>query len=439
MAVEHNNLTDVKGDGRIVIYQRPRRDGSIIPTWQMRISVPNSTGYHRQSTGETDKAEASRKALNTYEELYMKVLSGVSLNAKTYKSVFEAWQIDLPRMVSKQRKGRQKYIDDHLRNAGRNALEYFGNKKIDEIKKGDFQEYWMWRKENSTRLEPMTGRRTPFVPADNSLRQEGNSIKQMFNYAVDKGWMVSIPDMAVPPPQDNRRPTFSKQEWRKLTRRMREWVKEGEKWGSVGRDRFVSQQYILLLANCGARVGEMRFLRWQDLSTQTDGEKKDLLSSGDELPSSWLVASIRNSKTIEREIVFQQGSEEYIKRLYDLKKKELGEHPAPDDYVFCDTSGIVIISFRKGFNTLLDQCELTYDEKGNKRSLYSLRHFYATQRLTDEVNPFLLARQMGTSIEMLQKFYGQPVTRLVARQITKTDTDIKPRQQTGNAYPFEVR
>jgi len=33
MAVEHNNLTDVKGDGRIMIYQRPRRDGSIIPTW----------------------------------------------------------------------------------------------------------------------------------------------------------------------------------------------------------------------------------------------------------------------------------------------------------------------------------------------------------------------------------------------------------------------
>ena len=80
----------------------------------------------------------------------------------------------------------------------------------------------------------------------------------------------------------------------------------------------------------------------------------------------------------------------------------------------------------------------TYDEKDNKRSLYSLRHFYATQRLTDEVNPFLLARQMGTSIEMLQKFYGQPVTRLVARQITKTDTDIKPKQQIGNAYPFEA-
>ena len=207
--------------------------------------------------------------------------------------------------------------------------------------------------------------------------------------------------------------------------------------GNVGRYRFVSQQYVLLLANCGARVGEMRYLRWNDLSTQTDGDKRDLLSSGDKLPSSWLVARIRNSKTIEREIVFQPGSEEYIKRLYDLRKKELGEHPAPTDYVFCDKDGKVIISFRKGFNTLLDQCGLTYDEKGKKRSLYSIRHYYATQRLTREVNPYILSRQMGTSVEMLERFYGQPVTRLLAKQITKSDANSKPKKRSNNDYPFE--
>ena len=51
---EHNKL-DVRRDGRVIIYQRPRKDGTIIPTWQMRVSVPNSTGYHRQSTGEKEQ------------------------------------------------------------------------------------------------------------------------------------------------------------------------------------------------------------------------------------------------------------------------------------------------------------------------------------------------------------------------------------------------
>ena len=45
------NKLDIIKDGRIIIYQHPRKDGSVIPMWQMRISVPNFTGYKRSSTG----------------------------------------------------------------------------------------------------------------------------------------------------------------------------------------------------------------------------------------------------------------------------------------------------------------------------------------------------------------------------------------------------
>ena len=84
------NQIDAKGDGRIVIYQRPRRTGGIIATWQMRISVPNSIGYHRSSTGETIKSEAVRIAVNKYGKLAVNILSGGSLQSKSYKSVLEA-------------------------------------------------------------------------------------------------------------------------------------------------------------------------------------------------------------------------------------------------------------------------------------------------------------------------------------------------------------
>jgi hypothetical protein len=47
------------------LYQRPRKDGSIIPTWQVRISIPNSTGYKRSTTGEKERPEAIRKGINT--------------------------------------------------------------------------------------------------------------------------------------------------------------------------------------------------------------------------------------------------------------------------------------------------------------------------------------------------------------------------------------
>ena len=98
------NQVDVKNDGRIILYQRPRPDGSIIPTWQMRISVPNSTGYHRSSTGEKEQKEAIRKATNTYEELYMKVMSGGHLNPKSFKDCYEEWEIVFPRKSSGKNK-----------------------------------------------------------------------------------------------------------------------------------------------------------------------------------------------------------------------------------------------------------------------------------------------------------------------------------------------
>ena len=61
---------------------------------QMRISVPNSTGYHRQSTGETEQLGAIRKALNKYEGLAIKGLSGGSLNSQNLQErlrALESW------------------------------------------------------------------------------------------------------------------------------------------------------------------------------------------------------------------------------------------------------------------------------------------------------------------------------------------------------------
>jgi hypothetical protein len=72
---------------------------------------------------------------------------------------------------------------------------------------------------------------------------------------------------------------------------------------------------------------------------------------------------------------------------------------------------------------------------GAVQTLYSLRHFYATQRLSHETSPFLLAKQMGTSVEMLEKFYGQTVTSSLAAQVSKSGA--RQGQSNGKRYPFE--
>ncbi len=53
----------------------------------------------------------------------------------------------------------------------------------------------------------------------------------------------------------------------------------------------------------------------------------------------------------------------------------------PDTFIFCGRDGIPIGSFKKSFATLLKDAGVEFDTFGNKRTLYSLRHTYATFRL----------------------------------------------------------
>jgi integrase len=56
-----------------------------------------------------------------------------------------------------------------------------------------------------------------------------------------------------------------------------------------------------------------------------------------------------------------------------------------------------------------------------ERFPYSLRHTYATMRIAEGVSVFQLAANMGTSVEMLEDFYGKKRMRdpKVASEITR--------------------
>ena len=47
------------------------------------------------------------------------------------------------------------------------------------------------------------------------------------------------------------------------------------------------------------------------------------------------------------------------------------------------------------------------DTNGDTRSLYCLRHTYATFALANGTDIHALARQMGTSVKMLEDFYSK--------------------------------
>jgi hypothetical protein len=149
-----------------------------------------------------------------------------------------------------------------------------------------------------------------------------------------------------------------------------------------------------------------------------------------------MVALVKG-KTGAREVVFQPGSDAYVRRVYDLRVNELGEAPEVDGFVLCHEGGMPILSFKKSFVSLMNFAGIPLLRNGMTRTIYSLRRFYATKRLEQETSPYLLAKQMGTSVEMLEKFYGQTtVNAATARSVSKGDHKSS-KNDDDKSYPFE--
>jgi integrase len=68
---------------------------------------------------------------------------------------------------------------------------------------------------------------------------------------------------------------------------------------------------------------------------------------------------------------------------------------------------------------------LTDKQTETKRTLYSLRHFYATRTLTrTDITPYQLAEFMGTSVGMIKAHYGHLDLRNIADKFAGADTTI---------------
>ena len=85
--------------------------------------------------------------------------------------------------------------------------------------------------------------------------------------------------------------------------------------------------------------------------------------------------------------------------------KELGTTPSLEEHVFCKPNGKFVQYYKGSFTRLLLDSGLRENNDGELRTLYSLRHTYATMRV-NEVPVYQLAINMGTSVEMIENFYG---------------------------------
>lgn len=365
-------MLDLRGDGRIMLY---KREGLKNPKWQVRVRVPNATEYLIRTTKTADLEEAKRFALNLYESTYMHVAAGGQVKRTTFQQVFDEWS----KTARAEAVARIKQY----------ALGHFGKLLIDELKEKHIAEYYEKRLSGEYMQRKKSGITT--------IMRERVFLRQVLTYARSRGYILTVPDTNPARIKSKvvRRPTWNAEEWKQLYTAARSWVKEAEgmPWW---RDRFILQNYLLFMGSSGLRVGEARVLKWKDIRTTKDGHT---------------ILTVKG-KTGSREVVIQKGADRYLKRINSINK-------AGHELVFCHEDGKKIGTLNNSLKALMKYAGVPIVKDGMARTCYSMRHFYITTRLQNGVDVFLLAKNAGTSVQMITQFYSHIIHTELADRLTK--------------------
>ena len=227
------------------------------------------------------------------------------------------------------------------------------------------------------------------------------------------------------------REAFSLSEYKSLTSFMPKWAQKGHT-AKTKEMRELLRDYVLILVNTGMRHGtETANLKWRDIAWITKDKEQ------------YLQITV-TGKIGKRELIASHNTENYLQRIQQrqsniahlefdtLLKRRLNEP------VFKLRSGETTANLSQTFNNLMRDSGLDADKEVKKRrSLYSLRHTYAHfALLKDKMDVYTLAKQMGTSVKMIEQHYGhlQPSQkadviagkRMSPRNVIRADKTVSP-------------
>ncbi|WP_152414467.1 tyrosine-type recombinase/integrase [Blastomonas sp. AAP53] len=388
-------VTDSKSfrDGLIYLYQRADFKK---PTWLCRVKIPNGSGYVNRSTGTGDEHKAFKFADDLYNQLLVKSLTG---EAPPGKQMGRAIQSYIERLESQPHK-----LSIHYKVLLLKRIKPFLERKSFD----DLSTSLLSKVVDEQIALTKKGTLSP-----NTIKRTYTDLKHFLQWCIEEGYITQMPRFPKVNGVASSRPHFDAKDWAKLIRQLREIVKVEN--GAIRRDRMMLRDYVLILANTGIRVGEARTLKWRDVTEIGGG-------NGEAAHVTLLVSG----KTGKREVVARSADiKTYFKRIHDLRVEELTVEGKPkpkidpNSLVFCHKDGTEIGTFKKSFAALMKRAGVERDSYGNLRSLYSLRHTYATFCLQHGVAVYTLAKNMGTSVAMIEQYYGHTTNVASASELTK--------------------
>ena len=408
---ESKDTTHHMRDGEVVIAKRPNTQ-----KWQMRIKMPDGSWKH-QSTKTADLDLAKKVATEIYDDIRWSVKKGLPLD--TERKFNDAAEIYAKQLRNGIEAETNKPVDvTYLGITNGYIIPFFRGVPLSSVDDEKYEAYKNW-------LPAQMGKKEI---AKSTYNAHNVVLRAIFDIARRKKWINSgeIPKITVKGigRKAKRRPAFEAQEWNRLTAFMRskKWL-EGSEYPYSNYKRKVLRIMVLVLANTGMRPGgEPLNLKWKHVSfffkkdkfvpgqsnsgMAIEIQQANLSDVGETASSTKYVKFNVTGKTSKfdtegwRPVIGRHNVEGWLDEL-----KEITGRTDDEDYLFCLQDGAQIKGMDTLFKQMMVEANLLRDSSGAARTLYSLRHTYATLRVRNYVPYNVLARQMGTSVEMISRHY----------------------------------
>ena len=378
-------------DGDVVLYRRENSG-----KWQARYKLKNK--WHRISTKERSLDFASKMACEAFDRARFLDDEDIVITSKKFGAVAKAVAESLQAQLDGG-KGKvvyqtyitviNKYLIPFFKNYNINSIDYEALVKFDE-----------WREEQMEKQ-----------PRASTITNHNTALNRVLEYAVDMGYMSNahIPKLQNEGSKSKPRPAFSKTEYKSLTSFMTSWCKKGHMQRTKDM-RELLRDYVLILANTGMRHGtEALELKWKDIQWITMDKERYLQFTVD-------------GKTGKRDLIARHNTQDYLERLQlrndAIKKLSFDTllKKRVNDYVFKLRDGTTSKHLNGTFRHLMRDSGL--NKNGGNKTLYSLRHTYAHLAIIEEnMDVFTLSKQMGTSVKMIEQYYGHITPAHVASKL----------------------
>ncbi len=338
--------------------------------------------------------------------LMMKTLLRIEIGEKVF--VKKLSEVIAEFVNEKQEEANAKFITqgrvETIKTTLKWLVKYMGgeNKAINSMDGAEWKRYYIFRKSLKPEVTNVT------------LTNERSMITSLFKYADAKRYISkrNIPqfDKSISKhKQIERRDAFTDQEYNHVCAVLR-YFEKGSRNEIDRISRLFMRDFFMLSCNNGLRFGEMRRLKWHQISILDikDNDGKALVQIKLE------IADTKNRKA--RVVQGMRG--DIFERIKDYSK-----FTGKDDYVFVDNVSGGQLNKTIYYRLWAEIKQKSGLDDRDKLTWYSCRHTYATFRLLNskDLDVFTLAKNMGTSVKFIEDHYShletvQKRTELVSKK-----------------------